>query len=103
MSPPWRRNVSAAMLVVGLVALIGAVLTLYLKDRVLDGDQFADSAVATLDDPDVDRVVSTAITVRVVDRLDPDLVTFKPLIESVVGSLLDTDALRSALRRGALE
>src|SRR3954454_13593389 len=101
MSPRWRRYASVAMLATGLVALLGATLTLYVKDRVLDSDKFADSAVATLDDPDVDRGVSSAITDRVVDRIDPDLVTFKPLIESVVGSLLDTDALRSTLRKGA--
>src|SRR5919108_2587491 len=100
MSPVWRRNVSIAMLAAGLVALVGAILTLYIKDRVLDSEHFADSAVATLEDPNVDRVVSSAITDRVIDRIDPDLVSFKPLIESVVGSLLDTDALRGTLRAG---
>ena len=89
------------MLVVGLLCLLGATLTLYAKDRILDADQFSDEAVASLNDPSVDRVVSTAITRRVIDQVDPDLVAFKPLIESVVASLLDTDAIRAALRQGA--
>src|SRR5512147_2882114 len=101
MSRQWRRYGSIAMLVAGLLAMLGAVLTLYVKDRILDSNHFADSAVATLDDPNVDRFVSAAVTNRVIDRIDPDLVTFKPLIESVVGSLLDTDALRGTLRQGA--
>ena len=96
----WRRQGAVVMLVIGLLCLLGATLTLYAKDRILDSDEFADEAVATLNDPSVDRVVSTAITNRVIDQLDPDLVAFKPLIQSFVASLLDTDAIRAALRRG---
>jgi hypothetical protein len=100
MSPRWRRYGSVAMLAAGLICLLGATLTLYAKDRILDADQFADESVATLNDPSVDRIVSSAVTNRVIDRIDPDLVSFKPLIESVVASLLDTDAIRGALRQG---
>ena len=101
MGPTWRSG-STALLAAGLVALLGATLTLYVHHRVLDADSFADSAVSTLDDPAVERYVSTQITERVIDRIDPDLVSFKPLVESAVASLLDTEALRRALRRGVL-
>ena len=102
MSRRWRRFGSIALLAAGLVALFGATITLYAEDRILDGDRFADGALATLDDPDVERFVSTRITVRVIDRIDPDLVSFKPLIESAVASLLETPAFRAALRQGLL-
>jgi uncharacterized membrane protein HdeD (DUF308 family) len=102
MSERWRRLGSVAMLAAGLIALLGAILTLYVDDRILDDEQFADSAVATLEDPAVDRFVARQITVQVIDRLDPDLVSFKPLIESAVGSLLGSDALRAALRQGVI-
>jgi hypothetical protein len=97
-----RNAAAVALLVAGLIALVGGVVSLYAKERVLDAERFADEAVATLDDPDMRRFVSLQLTNRVIARIDPDLVTVKPLIESAVGTLLDTDALRAAIRQGIL-
>ncbi len=102
MSRRRRELGSIALLAGGLVALLLATVTLYLQERILDGDRFADSVVASLDDPDVNRYVSARITDRVIDRVDPNLVAVNPLVESAVGALLDTEALRAALRRGVL-
>lgn len=88
------------LLVAGLLALCTGVVATYANDRIVDGDAFADEAVATLDDPGMRRFVATRLTAGVIDRVNPNLVTVKPVIESAVGALLDTEALRSAIRKG---
>ncbi len=102
MSLSLRRLLSTGLIAVGLAALLASTLTLYVRDHVLDSSQFADSAVASVDDAAVGRIVSEQITVRVINRAAPNLVTLKPIVESAVGSLLTTGPLRRAIRVGVL-
>jgi hypothetical protein len=102
MSSRARAVASTVLLVAGVLALTAGLLASYANDRIVDGDAFADEAVATLDDAGMRRFVASRLTDRVIERVDPDLVAFNPLIESAVGTLLDTQALRGAIRRGIL-
>ncbi len=97
-----RRVLFASFLVAGLLFLGASVATVYVQRNILDADRFADHAVASVDDPAVSRLVTERVTDRVVVRAAPDLITLKPLVESAVAGLLDTGALRGALRRGAV-
>ena len=95
-----RAVLSGLLLALGLPVLVAGVLSLYAESRVFDAQRFADEAVSTLDDRDVNRYVSARITRSVIANVDPDLVAFKPLVESAVAALLETDALQAAIRRG---
>ena len=94
---------SIALAVIGAVLLFAGTVTLYAREEVIDREAFADRAVAALDDDGVRRLVSREIVVNLVDRGSTDLVAARPLLESVVGAIVQTQPFRSVFRRAALE
>jgi hypothetical protein len=96
-------TVSIVLVVVGAVLLFAGTATLYAREEVIDREAFADRAVAALDDDGVRHLVSREIVVNLVDRGSTDLVAARPLLESVVGAIVQTQPFRSVFRRAALE
>jgi len=94
---------SIVLVVVGALLLFAGTVTLYVREEVIDREAFADRAVAALDDDGVRRLVSREIVVNLVDRGSTDLVAARPLLESVVGAIVQTQPFRSVFRRAALE
>src|SRR5829696_2683380 len=94
---------SIVLAVIGAVLLFAGTVTLYAREEVIDREAFADRAVAALDDDGVRRLVSREIVVNLVDRGSTDLVAARPLLESVVGAIVQTQPFRSVFRRAALE
>jgi hypothetical protein len=98
-----RGATSIALIVVGGILLLVGVLTLYGREQIIDQESFADHAIEALADDDVRRVVSREIVVNLIDQGSTDLIAARPLIESVVDAVLDTDAFRELFREAALE
>jgi hypothetical protein len=103
LSDATRLTTSIVLVVVGAVLLFGGAVTLYAREEVIDRDAFADRAVAALDDEGVRHLVSREIGVNLVDRGSTDLVAARPLLESVVGAIVQTQPFRSVFRHAALE
>jgi uncharacterized membrane protein HdeD (DUF308 family) len=98
------RSVSSVVLVVlGAVLLFVGVIALYAREEIIDREAFADRAVAALDDDGLRHLVSREIVVNLVDRGSTDLVAARPLLESVVDAVVQTQPFRQVFRRAAVE
>ena len=98
------RSTASIVLAVlgGVLVLLGAIL-LYARTEIIDQDGFADHAVEALDDDEVREVVATEIVVQLIERGSADLVAARPLLESVVDTVLDTRQFREVFRIAAGE
>lgn len=98
-----RAPVSVVLLVVGAVLLVVGTVAFYVRERIVDREAFADRAVEALEDDGVRRVVGREIVVYVAERGSADLAAARPLLETVVGTLLESEPFRRVFRAAALE
>jgi hypothetical protein len=91
------------LVVVGAVLLFAGAVALYAREEIIDREAFADRAVETLEDDAVRRLVARQIVVNLVDRGSTDLVAARPLIESVVEAVVQTQPFQRVFRRAAVE
>ena len=98
-----RDSTSVALAVVGSVLLLLGAVLFYAREEIVKPEPFADKAEQALADDEVRVIVSREIVVNLVERGSPDLVAGRPVLESVVGTVIDTPAFRKLFRRAALE
>jgi hypothetical protein len=103
LSDSTRLTASIALVVIGAVLLLVGTVTFYAREEVIDEQAFANRAVAALDDDGVRHLVAREIVVNLVDRGSTDLVAARPLLESVVEAIVQTQPFRSVFRRAAVE
>jgi hypothetical protein len=94
---------SVVLVILGAALLLAGGVTFYLRTQVLEQEAFADRAVAALDDDGVRKVVGREIVVNLIDRGSTDLVAARPLLESVVGAVIQTEPFKNIFRRAAVE
>jgi len=98
------RGVAAVVLIAfGAVLLFAGTLTFYAREQVIDRDAFADRALEALDDDGLRHLVGREIVVQAIERGSTDLVAARPLIESVVDTVIQTGPFRRVFRTAALE
>jgi hypothetical protein len=95
-----RSTASVALLLVGLVCLLAGTAMLYLREQIFDANRLADKAVATIEDSDVRDVASTRITDQLIRKVDPNLVTVRPLLEAAANGVINSGPFKSALQKG---
>ncbi|HEY1275666.1 MAG TPA: hypothetical protein VGF25_12170 [Thermoleophilaceae bacterium] len=97
-----RRIAVPVLLVVACVAIVLAVVVGYVRRAAVDSDQFANRAAVVLRDDDVRSLIAERVTDQLVLKEQADLIAARPLIESVVSSVVGgrafTGAFRSAVR-----
>ncbi len=97
-----RGPVSAGLAVLAVVAALAGGVALYVQQEVVSSDAFADRAVAALENPDVRRVVSREIVVGLIDQGSTDLISARPVVESVVQFVVASEPFRRVFRLAAL-
>ncbi|MCD6014519.1 MAG: hypothetical protein K0R88_603 [Solirubrobacterales bacterium] len=102
--PIRGRSTASIVLAVlgGVFVLLGAIL-LYARAEIIDQQGFADHAAEALADDEVREVVATEIVVQLAERGSADLVAARPLLESVVDTVVDTRQFREVFRTAAEE
>lgn len=95
-----RRPLSIALLAAGLLCLLLGTATLYARQQVLSAERLAAKAVTALDSEDVRDATAVQITEEVITKVNPDLVTARPLIEAGASGLVSTGAFKAAFRQG---
>lgn len=98
-----RTALSVALLVLASLAVVGALVTGYVRTQLLDREDFADRAVAAIQRDEVRRVVARQLTINVVERGAEDAITYRPLIEQAVSVVLDTPPAARLLRLAVRE
>ncbi len=87
--------------VVGAVLLFVGAILLYARAEIIDSDAFADHAAEALKDDAVRDVVATEVVVGLIENGAPNLVAARPVLESVVGAVIETSAFRDVFREAA--
>jgi hypothetical protein len=95
-----RARTSIALLLVGLVGVLAGTPLLYARLQVFDADRLADKAVATLDDSDLRDAIAHRVTETVIRKVNPDLISVKPLLESGTAAVINTGAFKAVLHTG---
>jgi hypothetical protein len=99
----FRSTASIVLAVIGgVLALLGAVL-LYARTDIIDQERFAEHAAEALTDDEVREVVSLEIVVQLIERGSADLVAARPLLQSVVDTVIETRQFRDVFREAAVE
>ncbi len=96
-----RRVVAFILVVVASLAVFAAVTTGYASYTLFDADEFAERAVATLDDDAVKSFAGREVTEQVVLRANRDLIAIQPLIQSAASSIVGNNAFRGLFRTAA--
>src|SRR5262245_36879943 len=97
---PARRGRSTASLALAILAAVAVVAggsCLYARQQILSSRSFADRTVAALEKAPVRRVVAREIVVQVIDQSSPDLLAARPLITSVVDTVVSTQQFRELI------
>jgi hypothetical protein len=98
------RGIAAVVLVVvGAVLLFAGTIAFYAREEIIDQEAFADRAVEALDDDGLRQVVGREIVVNAVERGSTDLVAARPLVESVVEAVMQTEPFRRVFRTAAVQ
>lgn len=82
----WSR----VLLVVGTVTLVGAVLAAYIRDTLVDSDEFGDRAEAVFTISEVRDLMTDEVVHQLVEA-EPELLTVQPLLETIVDGVLRSD------------
>jgi hypothetical protein len=90
----------AVLVVLASVAILLAVVVGYVRRAAVDSDQFANRATVALSDDSVRSLAATQITDQLVLKRQGDLIAARPVIESVVSSVIGGRAFTGAFRAG---
>jgi len=103
-TPNRTRTIASFALagLAGVLVFLGAIL-LYTREEIIDEDAFADNAAEAFQDDAVREVVATELVVNLIEQGSPDLIAGRPLLETVVGTVLDTAPFRQVFRQAAKE
>jgi hypothetical protein len=96
-----RSASSIALAILAAAAVVVGGTCLYVRQELLSSHAFADRTVAALGKEPVRRVVSREIVVQVIDKSSPDLIAARPLITSVVDTIVATHQFRGLIRLAA--
>ena len=91
-----------ALVVLASLAILLALLAGYVRRAAVDSDQFANRATAALEDDSVKSLIAQQVADQIVLKQQSDLIAARPIIESVVSSVVGsrafTQTFRSAVR-----
>ena len=89
------------LVVVASVAIVLALVVGYVRRAAVDSDQFSNRATVALRDSSVRSLIAERITDQLVLKNEADLIAARPLIQSVVSSIVGGSAFTGAFRSGA--
>src|SRR5512142_1937637 len=100
---PGRRRIATILSAAAVLLAVLALTVSYLGHAVLRPGPFADRAVAALRDPGVQADVADRLTAAVTRSGNGDLVAVRPLVRSVAGAIVESNAFAALLRRAVIE
>jgi hypothetical protein len=96
-----RSALSVALAILAAAAVVVGGTCLYVRQELLNSHAFADRTVAALGHGPVRRVVAREIVVQVIDQSSPDLIAARPVVTSVVDTVVGTQQFRGLIRLAA--
>jgi hypothetical protein len=96
-----HRKTSTALVVLASVLAVAATLVVYVQRTVLNSEQFANRATASLRDSSVRTLAGERITDRLVLANEANLLAARPLISAAIGGIVGSPPFGSLVRTGA--
>lgn len=96
---PWRQRIVVVLAVLTAVLLAAAGVAGYVRDELVDRDNFSARATAALDDADVRAVVADKVVDGVAAGVTPDVLAIRPLVTTAIASLANTAQFKRIFRR----
>ena len=94
---------SIALTVIGALLLLVGGVALYARQEIVDEDAFAQRASDTLEQDAVRHAVSRELAAEVSEAGPPQLVSARPILESVFEALIDTEPFQRVFDNAALQ
>ena len=94
---------SIALTVIGALLLLIGGLALYAREEIVDEDAFAQRTTQTLNQEAVRHAVARELAAEVSNAGPPQLVSARPILESVFEALIDTEQFRRVFDDAALQ
>ena len=98
-----RGALSVVLIVAAAVVGVAGGVALYAREEIVDANAFTERAVDALERDPVREVVSREIVVQLIDRGSTDLISARPVIESVVDFVVASQPFRRVLRASAAQ
>lgn len=95
-----RRIASGALIVLAVIALVLALIVGYVQRAAVNSDQFANRATVALGDDSVRTLIAGKVTDELVLARASELTAARPLVQSVVSSVVGSRAFTGAFRSG---
>src|SRR3954468_7078780 len=95
-----RRFAVRALVVAASAAMVLALVAGYVQRAAVNADQFANRATVALRDDSVRALIAERVTDELVLERAGDLIAARPLIESVVSSVIGGRAFTGLFRSG---
>jgi hypothetical protein len=95
-----RRVAVGTLVVVACVAIVLAVVVGYVQRAATNSDQFANRATVALQDSSVRSLIAERVTDELVLKNQSDLIAARPVIQSIVSSIVGGRAFTNAFRKG---
>ena len=99
---PLRGPFSVVLIVVATVLGTAGGVTLYARQQIIAPRAFAGRAADALDHDALRRVVAREIVVQLIDQGSTDLISARPVLESVVDFVVRSDPFRRLFHGAAL-
>ena len=91
---------SIALLLVGVLFILVGNPLLYAREQIFNADKLADKTVETLDDADLRDAIGNRVTEVLIHKVNPDLISVKPLLEAGTAGIVGTGAFKAVLHQG---
>ena len=83
----WKRALAAVLVVVGIVSGAARILSVYVRDTLVDSDEAAQRAITALTQPEVRQLIAETVVVQMV-KANPDLLVARPVLSEVVSGVI---------------
>src|SRR5436305_1798349 len=98
-----RRTVSAALLVIGTLTLLAAVLDLFIWTAIADPGGLQRQVQQARRYPVIQQALANAIVTRAVEHASPDLIAARPLLQQIVAASIGAAPFDPIFRQAARE
>jgi hypothetical protein len=95
-----RRLLAQGLVVVASLVMLLALVAGYARHALVDSDQFANRATEALRADSVKTLIAERITDQVVLKNNRDLIAARPIIESIAGDVVTSQAFTALFRSG---
>ena len=83
----WKRALAAVLVVAGIISGAAGILSVYVRDTLVDSDEAAQRTITALTQPEVRQLIAETVVDQMV-KANPDLLAARPVLSEVVSAVI---------------